>query len=194
MTRARWASAAASPKRGSLGLAPGRRPLRCAPTHKTHLVSARARPPRRLRLLALSRRPVQARRRRLLLRPYPHRRPFPLPFWSAVAFQKGEDRAAAGRRSRQTRRRWASVVLVRGSLQTRAASSSMDFFAIRKTSERRWRIEQSKSDFDGPVHESIGAIHLMEMGPCPFLSANWTKCASEISQTGNWVSHWLSSS
>jgi len=31
-------------------------------------------------------------------------------------------------------------------------------------------------------------------GTLPLLSANWTKCASEISQTGNWVSHWLSSS
>jgi len=31
-------------------------------------------------------------------------------------------------------------------------------------------------------------------GTLPLLSANCTKCASEISQTGNWVSHWLSSS
>jgi len=41
----------------------------------------------------------------------------------------------------------------------------MDFFAIGKTSERRWRIEQSKSDFDGPIHEAIGAIHPMGTRP-----------------------------
>ena len=47
-------------------------------------------------------------------------------------------------------------------------SSPMDFFAIGKTSERRWRIEQSKLDFDGPIHEAIGAIHPMETRPCRF--------------------------
>ena len=41
----------------------------------------------------------------------------------------------------------------------------MDFFPIGKTSERRWRIEQSKSDFDGPIHEDIGSIHPMETRP-----------------------------
>jgi len=78
MTRAGSATAAASPTRGGLGLAPGRRPQRCAPTHKTHSASMRAPPPRKLSLSrAGPTRPVDDA---YCWGPYPHRRPFPLPF------------------------------------------------------------------------------------------------------------------